>query len=395
MNSTPFLRYLIVGMFLLCCIFSSTAQTDIVDVAERLFHRNFRSPADTENIQPGKLLYAVVPGIGYSLQTSFDVVTTMNISFYSGQPKTTNLSAITFIPEYAIFNQQVILPLAYNIWTPNNKWDIMGDIRYYKYPSYTYGLGPNTTVNQQDLIDYSYIRVYQSFMRHITSKFYAGLGYNLDYHWNITPESDLTHFQAYNAGATQTTSSGIVLNTVYDERVNQNNPQGGFYANLAFRLNTTLLGSDKNWNSLFVEFRKYVKPFKGSNSILAFWSWNYFTFGGSAPYFDLPSTTWDTYSNLGRGYIQGRLRGPSLVYLESEFRFDILHNGLLGGVVFVNGQAVTNWPGNTMRWNNLLPGEGVGLRIKLNKYSKVNFCIDYGFGNEGSQGFFLNIAEVF
>jgi hypothetical protein len=43
----------------------------------------------------------------------------------------------------------------------------------------------------------------------------------------------------------------------------------------------------------------------------------------------------------------------------------------------------------------LLPGGGFGLRIKINKKSNANLALDYGFGVEGSRGFFLNLGEVF
>ena len=38
---------------------------------------------------------------------------------------------------------------------------------------------------------------------------------------------------------------------------------------------------------------------------------------------------------------------------------------------------------------------GVGLRIKFNKFSNTNLCIDYGVGANGSHGFFGNLGEVF
>ncbi len=371
-------------------------QKDVVDLIESVFRTHIRKPGDTAQVKPGKLLFAVVPGIGYSLQTNFDVVTTMNVSFYNGPAKSTNLSAVTLIPEYAPITHQIIVPIAYNVWTSGNTWNWVGDMRYYKYPNYTYGLGPNSNLNTSDLIDYSYIRMYQVIMRHLVSKFYAGIGYELDYHWDIKPETDVTGFQLYNQNRTATTSSGWAINLTYDERTNQNNPGPGFFANLTYRVNQQLLGSDQNWQSLQAEFREYLHPFKNKKAILAFWSWNCLTFGGNAPYFDLPSTGWDTYSNMARGYIQGRLRGPGLLYLESEYRFNILRSGLLGGVVFVNAQSVAQWPNpNSLQFTNVLPGEGVGLRFKLNKLSNVNFSLDYGMGTQGSNGFFLNIAEVF
>jgi hypothetical protein len=40
-------------------------------------------------------------------------------------------------------------------------------------------------------------------------------------------------------------------------------------------------------------------------------------------------------------------------------------------------------------------GGGAGLRIKLNKRSRSNIALDYGFGAVGSRGFFLGASEAF
>ena len=80
-----------------------------------------------------------------------------------------------------------------------------------------------------------------------------------------------------------------------------------------------------------------------------------------------------------------------MTYFETEYRYGISKNGLLGGVVFFN---VENFSGNQKPYNSLLPGYGAGLRVKLNKKSGTNLCLDYGFGN-GSSGFYVNLGEVF
>lgn len=82
-----------------------------------------------------------------------------------------------------------------------------------------------------------------------------------------------------------------------------------------------------------------------------------------------------------------------MAYLEAEYRFRILKNGLLGGVVFGNVQSFTRQVGNNDRM--VIPGYGSGLRIKLNKFATTNLAIDYAFGIGGSQGFFVNLGEVF
>jgi hypothetical protein len=82
-----------------------------------------------------------------------------------------------------------------------------------------------------------------------------------------------------------------------------------------------------------------------------------------------------------------------MMYAEAELRFGITRNGLLGGVVFGNAQTISEI--NTGRFEVIAPGFGAGLRIKFNKFSKTNACIDYGIGTGGSHGFVGNLGEVF
>ena len=343
---------------------------------------------------PDRVLFAPFPAIGYTLQTGITAIVAMNLSFYSSKNDGTNLSSIALNPAASLNYSQYLVPLIFNVWSKENKFNFTGDFRYYKYPTYTYGLGGHTSLSDADLVNYSYIRIYQTTLKQIvSSKFYAGIGYNLDYHFDIKDEGAGKDFEAYNGNTTKTISSGLSLNLQYDSRKNINYPEDATYANASYRYNSTLLGSNQNWESLYLEFKKFFKLSKTSHNVLAFWSLNWFTFGGKPPYFDLPSTGWDSYSNSGRGYIQGRLRGPSMLYLESEYRFGITRNGLIGGVVFVNAQSVSEW--QSKKFETVLPGAGLGLRIKINKFSGANLAIDYGFGTQGSRGLFFNICEIF
>jgi len=47
------------------------------------------------------------------------------------------------------------------------------------------------------------------------------------------------------------------------------------------------------------------------------------------------------------------------------------------------------------RYEYIQPGYGLGIRISLNKFSRTNLCLDYGWGSHGSGGFFVNLGEVF
>ena len=82
-----------------------------------------------------------------------------------------------------------------------------------------------------------------------------------------------------------------------------------------------------------------------------------------------------------------------MYYFETEYRYRISRNGLLGGVLFVNAEKFSEEI--SAQFNTIAPGCGIGLRMKLNKISGANLCVDYGFGENGSRGFFVNLGEVF
>ncbi len=349
----------------------------------------------------GKLHTSLLPGAGYTLQTRFAGVIAANGAFYTDNDEHSNLSVVNAFFCYTQ-NKQIILPIQSNIWTKGNKFNLMGDWRFYAYPQYTYGLGGHTTSDDADLLNYKYITIHQTVSRSIGHDWLVGLGYNLDYHWNIQEAGiagETTDFQTYNK-ATQpkypnltSVSTGPSLNVLFDNRRNPIYPLRGSYLNVVYRPNFMFMGSNLNWQSLLVDYRKYFKVPGYKNSVLAFWTYAWLTLDGNPPYLDLPSTAWDTYSNIGRGYIQSRFRGRNLLYAESEYRFVMTRNGLFGGVVFVNAQSVSEWPGNN--FNIVLPGAGLGIRVKVNKHSNTNVAIDYGWGTGGSGGLFINLGEVF
>lgn len=320
---------------------------------------------------------------------------TANAAFYTGNHnhETENISTVVTSIAYTS-KSQIIFPIASSIWTHNNKYNILTDWRYLKYPSETFGLGGYTKQDSSYNLDYHYLKLHQAVLRKVATDFYIGLGYDFDYFWNIEevnpPPGEETDFQKYGYSQTEK-ASGISLNFKYDSRRNPINPEKGIYADVLFQPKFTFMGSDANWQSLLLEFRGYTKfPAKSSN-ILAFWSYNWFTVGGNPPYLLLPSTGWDEFSNTGRGYIQGRFRSPNMIDQEAEYRFVISRNGLFGGVVFVNAESFSDV--NTGKYEVISPGAGLGIRVKLNKFSRTNLALDYAWGTMGSRGFFCKFGR--
>jgi hypothetical protein len=374
---------------------SGAQQVDLIDIGRSILLRHPKPRNDTSAKIPGRIYASLLPSAEYTLQTSFALDLVGNLAFYTSAEPQQNLSNI-YLNTTATAKQQILMPLQGNIWSKGNRYNLINDWRYEKYPQDTYGLGGKTSIANSDAIDFSYLRFYTTLLKTIAPDFYLGLGFNYDYFYSVReinpPPTERTDFERYGL-STISRSSGPTFNILYDSRRNSINPEPGYYANIVYRPNFVQFGSDSNWQSLLVDARAYKRFPAGSKNIIAFWSFDYFTLKGNPPYLLLPATACDTYSNMGRGYIQGRFRGRNLLYLESEYRFSILRSGLIGGVVFANAQSFTEPATN--RFETINPGWGAGIRIKLNKFSRTNIALDYGFGMNGSRGIFANLGEVF
>lgn len=368
-------------------------QRDLIDLGLILMHKNPHTRTMAASTENTRLHVSAAPIFEYTLSTGFATGMAANGSFLTNK-QNTNTSSFLAAIKYTQ-KKQFLFPIQTTVWTKNNAYNWLGDWRYLNFPQDTYGFGSLTTPADGYVVDYKQICFYETVLKNVGKNFYVGIGYKLDQHWNIAekevPAGIVTDFDKYGL-STSSTSSGLAINFLIDSRKNSINPEGGsFYANLEILQNSKLLGSNSNWNSMLLDVREYFKM--PGNTVLACWFYSMLTLSGAPPYLDLPSTASDTYNNTGRGYEQGRFTGKKMVDFEVEYRFDITRDGLLGGVVFGNVESLSELYTNA--FEAAAPGFGVGLRIKFNKFSNTNVCIDYGAGRNGSRGFFGNLGEVF
>lgn len=377
---------------------NSVPQRDVIDIIRSVFKIDENKPRVADPVEK-KFYFSILP-----VSSSMDgpgkaLITSTTVGFYLGQKNTTNISSITFTP-YFNFKGRYGLPIRSSIWLNNNSWLIQGDTRFLVYPTYTWGLNGDQPESDKFLIDYKYFRFYQSALKQITPYFFAGLGYDFDSYLDLDLTSTNNNsFKTYTGykygtgGEGTFFSSGPTLNLLYDTRNNSLNPVPGFYTNVIYRLSTVPFGSNNNWQSLYIDLRKYVSfTNNGSKNLFAFWSYYWTSLTPGTPYLDLPSIGMDPGQRSGRGIEQSRYRGQRLFYAEAEYRKDITANGLLGFVLFSNINSTTQPHSNRFQYWH--PAAGTGLRVKFNKKSNTNIALDYGF-SKNYQAVLLNLGEAF
>jgi outer membrane protein assembly factor BamA len=358
----------------------------------------FKLPPQSKNPHPeNKVYFTLNPLANAPTSSGNALVTSTTANVYLGPQSTTFLSTATFAP-YFNFNKRFGLPLRSNIWLKDNSWNIQGDIRFLVYPQYTWGLGTSNTNQGKEWVNYKYIRFYQTVLKRVKPHLFVGLGYDLDYHFNIGSDTgvNLIKFTGYPYGLYgNSLSSGITFNLLYDTRNRNIYPFPGTFLNIVYRLNPGFLGNVHPWQSVFVDVRKYLQLNTGTKpnqqNTLAFWSFLWLNSNTGTPYLDLPSTGWDEYNRSSRGFDQNRYRGNALYYFETEYRRDITKNGLFGLVLFSNINTVSGSGTMFQSWH---PAGGAGLRIKFSKASNTNFAIDYAF-SKGYRTVLFNFSETF
>ncbi len=414
---TLMIRFLSKNLYIFFIFLSHAAvsQGD-VDLGDLFKKSGVTSPAEPEL---KKLYLPILPIIGYTPASGFMLGAGISPAILLDSAQHTHISSGLVNGQYTS-KKQINFYFRHNIYMPRDKIIFQGDWRLLIFSQSTYGLGimdlpgafslnggsfsENETGEQP--MTFTYFRLYETVYTRLKGRLYGGLGLAIDQHSKIEDErldltseppfytshyiySDLRSFSNEKYSV-----NGVVMKILFDNRDNAINAYKGIYLDAGFRYNPTWLGSSKNSSQILLEFRNYMAVGKRDNRF-AVWVIGQFLTSGSLPYLALPSIGWDTYNRSGRGYIQGRFRGQNLTYGEAEFRFRIIANGFLSGVLFLNGITVDNPLAGQTLFEKFAFGYGAGLRFKLNKETRTNICVDIGLGQSGSTGLYFGLQEAF
>ncbi len=391
---------------------------------------SFASEADTSKVEARQKNLSIVPlpVVAYNPSNGLMLGLAPGANWFMGDAATTSISSGLGTVIYTT-NKQLILTAKTNVFLSGDRWNLLGDIRYFitSQPTYGLGTGPNSNkvtasgyelddgtfskpIDTSQMMEFNLFRFHETVLRrHQSTRFFYGLGYHLDIHSKITdnlldetadPPVYTSHYlyqEAIGMSHTNYTTSGVSVNLLYDSRDNSINPYSGRYAFANLRLNPEFLGSDKSSSMLWLEYRDYVHfDKKRPSHLLGFWTYAWFVTSGDVPYLDLPALGWDQFGRSGRAYTQGRFRGEDLWYGETEYRFPLQKGKeTIGGVAFFNLTTASSRYNDIKLFDYLNYAGGVGLRIMINKKSRTNINLDYAIGQYGQHGFYLGLNEVF
>jgi len=384
----------------------SANQNDIKKILNHIFG------SKKSNLEPIKIIQterdfimSILPGISYNPANGVIFGVSLSASWFNGPHKTTTNSAFVSSVSYTT-NSQFRLSVQNNVFFKNNDWNFQGDWRLWNYNQKTYSLGTNTPDSNEQNMNFQFIRLNQNALKKMYKGWFAGFGYSLEYYNKVSavdsnniaiyPNYNNNYNRLHDYDTTSYISSGFVITSAFDTRDNTINPYKGVLLQTNYYNYNKVFGSSNNWQKLFLEGRAYINLRDFRNPyILAFWFMGDLALSGKAPYMSLPAIGWDKYNATGRGYIQGRFRGSSMLYAEFANRINLSKSGLFGIVVFGNVNTFSDADTGQNLLDYINPAGGVGIRIKFDSKSRTNLGIDYAIGKYNSSGVFLSLGEFF
>lgn len=285
-------------------------------------------------------------------------------------------------------NKQILFYLPFQVFYDRDTYFINGELGYYRYNYYFYGLGQQEVPPELYGVNFPRIRV-NAFRRVATrqsgGRLYAGIRYQYEAYGITTVEPGGLLADGTVPGGLGSRLSGAGLGLFYDSRDKLFFPTRGIVADVAYLAQRRALGGN-------VQFTRYTVDVSSYHSLnrQVILAMNYFVSltGGTAPF--------NALSLLGgtkrmRGYYEGRFRDQHVALLQSEIRFGLYRR--LGGVVFGSVGVLGNRE-PLVRINDPKVAYGGGLRFTINRRDHLNIRLDYGFGRQSS-GLYITIGEAF
>ena len=365
--------------------FSASAQSVSRFVEFFTFHPNQRAAQQDSAIYPAKLI--LTPVVGYSPETSleFGVGAKYLFKLRNSGPET-RTSNMPVSLTYTL-NHQVLINSGYEIFFPQERYMLTGNLRFKLFPQRFYGVGRDTPESSEEEYSFTQVLLEPILLKQVGFRYlFLGAGVRYNRVSNLTFEEGSTLATSNISGSQGSTSVGTQLALVYDSRDNILTAHRGWYAELTHGFYGKVLGGTHRFQLSRIDIRKFV-PISKRRDVLAFQLQASFSFE------DVPLSELSALggNNIMRGYYEGRYLDKHLLAFQTEYRFNIFQR--LGAVVFAGAGDVAHRVSD-FRFGNLRPTFGAGLRFLIDDTEDLNLRLDYGLGTR-TQNYYLKVGEAF
>lgn len=282
-------------------------------------------------------------------------------------------------------NNQILLYLPVDLSLKNDAFRINGELGYYKYTFFYFGIGNDNGAMQKESYQVTFPRLRFNGLMRVNESDFIGLKYGYDNFQNVRlAEGGLLETnQTFGVMGGVTSSLGLAF--LSDKRDHPFYPRSGGITRVEVDVDSRWTGSDFECVKVTMDYTRYFSL--TPRSVFAA-NANLRAATGDIPFYMM--------SQLGggrrlRGQFEGQQRDRHTLQMQVEYRQEFLENW--GFTAFAGlGQAVSMF--NQVPSSTIHPGYGAGLRYKLDKKEHVNIRLDVGFGG-GQLLPYFTISEAF
>lgn len=373
--------------FFLLVIFSCTTQAqDSSNFIKRIIKKTFSSQGDTTR----KGSFFVLPAFAYAQETGAEFGVASTYNFYLDKEniasRTSNITLISTVTT----KKQKKININADLWTKDNDYHVLLELRARDWPFNFYGLGNETWKADEDYLEQTLYRFKADVEKRILPKLYLGVNSSYDNFKFKDVEAGGIFESNSIIGKTGGQYATIGVSALYDTRDVTTYTNKGFYGRIKYAYAPKLFTeTDYNGSLVETDFRGFYPLHTKLN--LAGQILYRGTYGENIPFYTLRDLGGDMTM---RGYYLGRYKDKNYLATQAELRYRFHPRfGLLGFI----GSGTTFSEEHKSRF---VPTYGAGIRYFFSIEHSSSIRLDYAFGEkrpgeERQSGFYLSISEAF
>lgn len=379
------MKKLFTFFFILILVTPTQAQNS-ENFVKKLIRKTFSAEKDSTR----KGSFFVLPAFAYAQETGAEFGIAATYDFYLDRENLLNrTSNITLISTVTTKSQKKI-NLNADLWTKNNDYHILFELRARDWPFNFYGLGNETRKDDEDYLEQILYRAKIDVEKRVASNLYLGVNSSYD---NFKFK-DLETGGIFDSNNILGKSGGQYLtfgvSALYDTRDLTTYSNKGIYSRLKYAVAPPVLSeSDFTGSLLEADIRAFHPLHKKVN--IAGQIVYRGTYGKEIPFYAMRDLGGDMTM---RGYYLGRYKDKNYLATQAELRYRF-HPRF--GVVGFLGAGSTFSAEHKARF---VPSYGGGIRYFYSIEHSSSIRLDYAFGEkrpgeERQSGFYLSISEAF
>ena len=376
----------ILSILILFTFYTASLGQENPNLVQKITKKIFSSESDSSRAGS----FFILPALAYAQETGLEYGFASTYNFYMDKKdlasKTSNITLIGTLTS----KSQKKINLNTDIWTKNNDYHILLELRARDWPFNFYGIGNDTWKNEEDYIDQRLYRIKADIEKKVDKNLYIGINSSYDNYKFNDVESGGIYAKENFTGKLGGQYVTFGISTLYDSRNNTTYSTNGVYTRLKLAYAPNFFKSE-DYTGLVSEID--IRGFKSlkNNLTLAIQGIYRGTYGKNTPFYAMRDLGGDMTM---RGYYLGRYKDKNYLASQAELRYRF-HPRL--GVMGFIGTGSTFSKQNDIR---LVPSYGGGLRYFYSIEHSSSIRLDYAYGEkrtgeERQSGFYLSISEAF